>query len=448
MSDTIYAPATAPGRSAVAVVRLSGPQTSIALRDLIGALPEPRRASLRRLKEPEGGAVLDDGLVLWFPGPASYTGEDSAELHLHGGMAVVEGVLAALDQLGLRMAEPGEFTRRAFQNQRMDLAQAEAVADLVDAETVAQRQQALDQLAGGLSERYGRWREKLLEALALLEAGIDFPDEEVPEEVANMARPPLERLLKDTQNALTDAKRGERIRDGYHIAVIGAPNAGKSSLINELTGRDTAIVTPIAGTTRDIIEAPLVLAGFKLLLADTAGIREAKDPIEAEGVRRAQAWAQEAALRLWLVDGSASDGDWTLATDLVQAGDICLINKIDLGLSDDGRAAQDWAARQGLETIDISLHPVDLSHLLEVLTHRVTKALSGADFPAATRRRHATHLASASDHLARALDVLATGPELAADDVRLAARALERVTGKIDPEDILGAVFSTFCIGK
>ena len=448
MTDSIYAPATAPGRSAVAVVRLSGPQTGDVLRQLIGSLPQPRRASLRRLRDPASGAVLDDGLVLWFPGPASYTGEDSAELHLHGGMAVVEGVLDGLDRLGLRMAEPGEFTRRAFQNQRMDLAQAEAVADLVDAETAAQRQQALDQLAGGLSQRYGRWRDQLLGALAMLEAGIDFPDEEVPEAVANMARPPLERLLSEVGLALDDGKRGERIRDGYRVAVIGAPNAGKSSLINGLLGRDAAIVTDIAGTTRDIIEAPLVLAGFKLLLADTAGIRQSDDPIEQEGVRRAQAWAQGAALRLWLVDGAATSGDWALAKDLVGPGDVCLINKSDLGLSADCVAAEAWARARGLAVQLLSLSRDGVDTVRVDLTERVTAALSGADFPAATRRRHAVHLSEAAGHIERALGVLALGSELAAEDVRLAARALERVTGKIDPEDVLGAVFSTFCIGK
>jgi len=386
--------------------------------------------------------------VLWFPGPASYTGEDSAELHLHGGVAVVEGVLDVLDRLGLRMAEPGEFTRRAFQNQRMDLAQAEAVADLVDAETAAQRQQALDQLAGGLSQRYGRWRDQLLRALAMLEAGIDFPDEEVPEAVANMARPPLERLLLEVRLALDDGKRGERIRDGYRVAVIGAPNAGKSSLINGLVGRDAAIVTDIAGTTRDIIEAPLVLAGFKLLLADTAGIRQSEDQIEQEGVRRAQAWAQDAALRLWLVDGAGESGDWVLARDLVGAGDVCLINKADLGLSTDGVAAEAWARAHGLAVQALSLSRDGADAVRLDLTDRVTATLSGADFPAATRRRHAVHLSEAAGHIERALGVLALGPELAAEDVRLAARALERVTGKIDPEDVLGSVFSTFCIGK
>ena len=448
MSDTIYAPATAPGRSAVAVLRLSGPGTREVLRQLIGNLPEPRRASLRRLRDPATGGVLDDGLVLWFPGPASYTGEDSAELHLHGGMAVVEGVLDGLDRLGLRMAEPGEFTRRAFQNQRIDLAQAEAVADLVDAETAAQRQQALDQLAGGLSQRYGLWRDQLLGALAMLEAGIDFPDEEVPEAVANLARPPLERLLVEVRLALDDGKRGERIRDGYRVAVIGAPNAGKSSLINGLLGRDAAIVTDIAGTTRDIIEAPLVLAGFKLLLADTAGIRHSDDQIEQEGVRRAQAWAQDAALRLWLVDGAAASGDWALAKDLVRPGDVCLINKSDLGLSGDGVAAEAWARAHGLAVQSLSLSRDGADAVRLDLTERVTAALSGADFPAATRRRHTVHLSEAAGHIERALGVLALGSELAAEDVRLAARALERVTGKIDPEDVLGAVFSTFCIGK
>jgi tRNA modification GTPase len=400
------------------------------------------------LRDPATGGVLDDGLVLWFPGPASYTGEDTAELHLHGGMAVVEGVLDGLDRLGLRMAEPGEFTRRAFQNQRMDLAQAEAVADLVDAETAAQRQQALDQLAGGLSQRYGRWRDQLLGASAMLEAGIDFPDEEVPEAVANMARPPLERLLVEVRLALDDGKRGERIRDGYRVAVIGAPNAGKSSLINGLLGRDAAIVTDIAGTTRDIIEAPLVLAGFKLLLADTAGIRHSDDQIEQEGVRRAQAWAQDAALRLWLVDGAAASGDWALAKDLVRPGDVCLINKSDLGLSGDGVAAEAWARAHGLAVQSLSLSRDGADAVRLDLTERVTAALSGADFPAATRRRHTVHLSEAAGHIERALGVLALGSELAAEDVRLAARALERVTGKIDPEDVLGAVFSTFCIGK
>jgi tRNA modification GTPase len=282
----------------------------------------------------------------------------------------------------------------------------------------------------------------------MLEAGIDFPDEEVPEAVANMARPPLERLLLEVRLALGDGQRGERIRDGYRVAVIGAPNAGKSSLINGLLGRDAAIVTDIAGTTRDIIEVPLVLAGFKLLLADTAGIRQSEDRIEQEGVRRAQVWAQDAALRLWLIDGALNSGDWALAKELVRPGDVCLINKADLGLSADGVAARAWARAQGLAVHTLSLSGGDADVVRLDLTERVIAALSGADFPAATRRRHAVHLSEAASHIERSLGVLALGSELAAEDVRLAARALERVTGKIDPEDVLGAVFSTFCIGK
>jgi tRNA modification GTPase len=448
MTDTLYAPATAPGRSAVAVVRLSGPGTAAALTALFSRLPQPRRASLRKLREPGSDRVLDEALVLWFPGPDSYTGEDAAELHLHGGVAVVDGVLAALEGLGLRMAGPGEFTRRAFQNQRMDLAQAEAVADLVDAETEAQRRQALDQLAGGLSKRYDHWRGQLLNALALLEAGIDFPDEDLPEALADQARPLLLMLLSGIEAALGDGRRGERIRDGYRIAVIGAPNAGKSSLINALSGREAAIVTDIAGTTRDIIEVPLIVEGYKVLLADTAGIRQSQDVIEAEGVRRAQAWAADAGLRLWLVDGSRSDVDWQQASGLVQPGDICLINKGDLEPGLDGAAAAAWAGQNGLDVLALSLLRDGAGVLKALLSQRVVAALSGADFPAATRRRHVEHLSLARDHLVRALGVLAAGAELAAEDVRLAARALERVTGRIDPEEVLGAVFASFCIGK
>ena len=448
MTDTLYAPATAAGRSAVAVVRLSGPGTAAALTALSPRLPQPRRASLRRLRAPGSNLVLDEALVLWFPGPDSYTGEDAAELHLHGGVAVVDGVMAALEGLGLRMAGPGEFTRRAFQNQRMDLAQAEAVADLVDAETEAQRRQALDQLSGGLSRRYEDWRSQLLAALALLEAGIDFPDEDLPEALAQQARPPLLVLLSQIEAALADGRRGERIRDGYRIAVVGAPNAGKSSLINGLAGRDAAIVTAIAGTTRDIIEVPLIVEGYKVLLADTAGIRQSQDAIEVEGVRRAQAWASDAGLRLWLVDGSRSDGDWQQALDLVQPGDLCLINKGDLEPGQDGSAATAWAGQNGVDLLALSLLRDGPGALKTLLSRRVVAALSGADFPAATRRRHAHHLTEAQSHLVRALGVLELGAELAAEDVRLAARALERVTGRIDTEEVLGAVFASFCIGK
>lgn len=442
MTDTIFAPATAPGRAALAVVRVSGARAGEAVRALAGRLPPPRRASLGKLKD-SNGIVIDEALVLWFPGPGSYTGEDCAEFHLHGGLAVVEAVVEALAATGLRLAEPGEFTRRAFQNGRLDLAQAEAVVDLIDAETAAQARQALDQLGGGLSRRYDRWRDLLIESLAVLEAAVDFPDEDLPEDVAARARPHLRELLGELRAALADADRGRRVREGYRVALIGAPNAGKSSLLNALAGRDAAIVTGTPGTTRDVIEVPLVLAGYKVLLADTAGVRDTAEAIEAEGVRRARAWAEDADLRLWVVDASDSAGHWREASGLARPGDLLVLSKSDLALGTDARAARGG----DLEALSLSvMSDADLTALRTWLETRVVSALSGAEFPAATRLRHAESLTEAADRVARALGQ--AEPELAAEDVRLAARALERVAGRVDTEAVLDRVFSSFCIGK
>jgi tRNA modification GTPase len=451
MIRTIFALATAPGRAAVAIVRVSGPLAGEAVRRLAGALPTPRRAALRTLRRPGDGAVLDRALTLWFPGPDSYTGEDCAEFHVHGGHAVVEGLVDALIGLGLGLAEPGEFTRRAFQNGRLDLAQAEAVADLVDAETEAQRRQALAQLEGDLSRRHGAWRGVLIEALAVLEAAVDFPDEDVPETVADEAAPALRALAAELDDALIDADRGERVRDGYRIALVGAPNAGKSSLLNALAGRDAAIVAASPGTTRDVIEVSLNLAGFRVLIADTAGLRATTEPVEIEGVRRARGRAEQAALRIWVVDGAADDPAWRETAKVVRPDDICVINKQDLKPGLAGDAVRDWANGQGLKTLELSL--VRRSGLLELetlLTARVTSALTGAEFPAATRARHRHDLAEARAHLGRALLALSAPVEveLAAEDVRLAARSLAKISGRIDPEDVLDRVFARFCIGK
>ena len=444
MSGTIFALATAPGRAAVAVVRLSGPQSGGALESLTGkAVPAARRASLRRLKAADG-RVLDEALVIWTPGPGSYTGEDAAELHLHGGPAIVEGVIQALHELGLRLAEPGEFTRRAFENGKLDLAQAEAVADLVDAETQSQARQALGQLGGALSRRYEAWRGQLVQALAMLEAAVDFPDEELPADVAMRARPPLEALLGEIGEALADEGRGRRVREGYRVALIGAPNAGKSSLLNALAGRDAAIVTATPGTTRDVIEVPLVLAGYKVLLADTAGVRETDEVIEAEGVRRARAWADSADLRLWVVDAGASDGAWREAAGLAGGEDLLVMNKADLLPGTDAAAVGG-----GLERIAVSLETGQgVPTLKAALEGRVVEALGGGETPLATRIRHGESLREAHARLSRALEELEPAVELAAEDVRLAARALARVTGRIGAEDILDVVFSSFCIGK
>ena len=445
MSDTVFAPATAPGRAAVAVVRLSGPRAGEALSALAGRRPAPRRAAVRKLRD-IAGRVLDEALVLWMPGPASYTGEDSAELHLHGGPAVVAGVLEALAGLGLRLAEPGEFTRRAFENGRLDLAQAEGVADLIEAETEAQRRQALDQLDGALGRAREAWRSDLVEALALFEAAVDFPDEDLPEDVAARARPAIERLLTALKSALEGVERAERVRDGYAIALIGAPNAGKSTLLNALSRREAAIVTATPGTTRDVIEVTLQLAGYKVILADTAGLRDTLDEVEAEGVRRARRRAEAADLRLWVVDGAGVEA--SPAPDALRPGDLCLVAKADLPVGDAAARALAEAAALGLEPHRLSAHRAeDIAALEAVLSQHVIAALGSAEPPSATRLRHAALLAEAVQRLESGL-ALSAEPELAAEDVRLAARALDRITGKIGPEDVLDRIFSTFCIGK
>ena len=434
MTDTIFAPATASGRAAVAVVRLSGPGARAAVRALAGGVPKARRASLRTLRD-ANGAPIDQALVIVFPGPDSYTGEDIVELHLHGGVAVVSAALEALSGLGLRLAEPGEFTRRAFENGRLDLAQAEGVADLIDAETAAQRHQALEQLGGRLSEVQGRWAGALTLALALFEAAVDFPDEDLPSDVAERARPGLEALIAELGAAASDAERGSRVREGYRIALIGAPNAGKSTLLNALVRREAAIVTATPGTTRDIIEVPLVLAGYKVILADTAGLRDTEDEIEAEGVRRAHAWGHSADLRVWLVDGR--DEARPVVPPSMRAGDLILLTKRDLGESLSDLRGEPFTIRS----------PNDMAWLERTLTDLVVAALAGEGYPAATRRRHQDLLTEASARLRAALRH-DHHLELAAEDVRLAVRALDRITGRIDPEQVLGRIFSTFCIGK
>ena len=451
MSGGIFALATAPGRAAVAIMRLSGPGTREALAALTGETePAPRRAVFHVLRRPGDGAVIDQALTLWFPAPHSYTGGDCAELQLHGGPAVIDAVTRALLDLGLRLAEPGEFTRRAFENGKLDLSQAEAVADLVDAETEAQRSQALAQLDGELARRHAAWRAELIEALAVLEAAVDFPDEDLPEAVADEAAPIVERVAGELDQALADGERGERVRDGFRIAIIGAPNAGKSSLLNALAGRPAAIVTATPGATRDVIEIPLNVAGYRVLLADTAGLRAASDPIEAEGVRRAQDWARSAGLRLLVVDASSNSAAWREASGHARPGDLCLLNKRDLAAGVAGREARAWAADHGLETLDLSLVTDGAAPLKAVLERRVVAALSGAEFPAATHARHRRDLASARAHLGRALHALSAPVEveLAAEDVRLATRSLARVTGRVEAEDVLDRVFARFCIGK
>jgi len=446
MTDTIFALSSAPGRAGVALFRISGPNAGEVLDAVAGERPAPRRAVLRRFCSADGDA-FDQGLAIWFPGPQSFTGEDSAECHVHGGPAVIEAAAAAFAAAGARPAEPGEFTRRAFEHGKLDLTEAEGLADLIDAETEAQRAQALAQMTGALRALYEGWRLQLLEALAALDGAIDFPDEDdVPAALEARAAGPIAGLLETLGAHLDDARRGERVRDGFSVALIGPPNAGKSSLLNALARRDAAIVTEIPGTTRDIVEVRLVLGGFAVTLADTAGLREAADQVEAEGVRRALARAFDADLRLGVIDVSRE----TLPVELAEAlkpGDALIVNKRDIA----GPALE--RAPEGVSLFELSA--ADGSGLLALeawLSRTVQSRLGGQEAPALSRARHRRAVERARDALSDAADLLekrgAAEPELAAERVRDAVRALEGLTGRIDVEDVLGAVFSQFCIGK
>jgi len=436
--DTLFALATPPGRGAVAVIRLSGPDSDRVLDALGAGRPTPRVAVVRTLRHQ--GAILDQALVLRFKAPASYTGEDAAELHLHGGRAVVEAVSTALLDLGVRPAEPGEFTRRAFENGKLDLTQAEAIADLIDAETAEQSAQAVGQLGGALAETYAGFRRDLLTALSLVEAEIDFPDEDIPDALASRAGPVLDALIEDLQRALADGRRGERIRDGYRIVLIGETNAGKSSLFNALVEREAAIVTPIAGTTRDVLDAALVIGGYAVTLSDTAGLRDSDDPVEAEGVRRARARAEAADLRLWVVAPGDPVGP---AGALVRPGDLCIRTKADLDRAD-------WLdVPEGIATLTVSPTAGEgLEALTDWLSDRLAADLSGGDFPALTRERHRLRLEEALASVRAGRQALVVAPEMAGEDLRRAAHSLARVTGEIGVEDVLGEVFASFCIGK
>ncbi|MGD9814327.1 MAG: tRNA uridine-5-carboxymethylaminomethyl(34) synthesis GTPase MnmE [Hyphomonadaceae bacterium] len=445
--DTIVALASGAGRAGVAVIRLSGPAAGAVLQALTARdLPKPRMATREAFCDPRTGVSLDDGLALWFPGPHSFTGEDVAELHVHGGPAVIAAVIdAALSQPGVRPAEPGEYTRRAFENGKLDLAEAEGLADLVDAETEGQRRQALRQRRGALSAVYEGWRGKLIEAAALIEAEIDFPDQDLPGALAQRAGPILQTLAGDMGRHLDDAHRGERIRDGFRIAIIGPPNAGKSSLLNALAQREAAIVSDIPGTTRDVVEVRLVLGGYPVWIADTAGLREAADAIEAEGVRRALARAEEADLRIAVVEAGA-DVPASLRS-VLGSGDMLVRSKVDLGPSALPPASNDSAGEAPAVQVSV-VTGVGLEELQGAITQRVIEALGREEAPVLTRARHRRLVEEARAALLRAIPALETGPELAAEDVRVAADRIGRLTGRIDVEDLLDEIFSSFCIGK
>jgi len=438
--DTIFALATPPGRSGVAVIRISGALTGEILNQIIlGSCPAPRKAVLRVIYDATGKPI-DQGLVLFFPGPASFTGEDCAEFQIHGGSAIIEAVLDRLLELGGRPAEAGEFTRRAFENGKLDLTEAEGLADLIEAETSGQREQALSQMTGSLKALYEGWRTQLISIMATIEGEIDFPDEDdVPDQLAQTAQDGIEALRTQMSEHLDDDHRGEKIRSGFNIAIIGPPNAGKSSLLNALAKRDAAIVTSIPGTTRDIIEVRLVLAGFAVTLADTAGLRVSEDIVEQEGIRRAMTRADSADLVVGVLDGS-NDSKHEISRVLEKA-DLLILNKVDLGLrltlADSDKSVLSAAISKGGGVAEIEAW----------IGTEVGKRLSARELPALSRVRHRRNVEQAVEALSRASQLLHQ-PEFAGEDLRLAIRALESLTGRVDIEDVLGEVFSRFCVGK
>lgn len=445
-ADTIFALASAPGRAGIAVVRISGDKTGKALSRLGCKTPPPRRATRVKLIDPITKELLDDALVIWFPAPRSFTGEDVAELHLHGGRAVVDGVMAALAAIGgVRPAEAGEFTRRAFEHDKLDLTQAEALADLVDAESRAQLRQALKQMGGSLKELTDDWRHRLVQALAHLEAVIDFPDEDLPPDVADKVWGEVRDLEGAIGGFLDDGGRGERIREGLSIAIVGPPNAGKSSLLNALVKREAAIVSAKPGTTRDIIEVHMDIGGFAVSLADTAGLREAGDDIEQEGIRRARARAENADIRLALFDGATYPTRDATTQTLVDANTIAVINKADL--LDQQREVELDGADAMRPTHFISTKTgFGMPALLQRIEAMIKARFDMTASAAITRTRHRKALEECREALSRSQ--IAKLPELAAEDLRLAARSLGRITGRVDVEEILDVVFREFCIGK
>jgi tRNA modification GTPase len=437
---TIFALSSGRPPAAIAVVRISGPSARNGLTALAPKIPEPRRAALRRLRDPATQAVLDEALVLWLPGPNTETGEDMVELHLHGGRAVVAAVLGALGQVeGLRPAEPGEFTRRAFENGRLDLTAVEGLADLIFAETEAQRAQAMRQFQGRLGGRAETWRTRLIEALALVEARIDFSDQDVPEDLIAPALAIARQLRDEIAETLRDERRGERLRDGLTVAIAGPPNAGKSSLLNAIARRDVAIVSPYAGTTRDVIEVHLDLQGFPMTLLDTAGIRESNDPVEQEGVRRARARAAAADLVLWVIDATAPES----ANTGVEPNRWIVRNKIDL-VGSESRSV-DRAAHGGRSFEVSATAGTGIDRLVTALADHAETLL--AEPAIVTRERHRSVLHDAMRALERALAERGR-EDIIAEELRLAARALGRLTGRVDVEDILDVIFRDFCIGK
>ena len=439
---TLVALASASGKAGVAVLRVSGPdaQKVVSLVCCPSTLPSPRRAVLRDIVDYRSAEILDHALVLFFPAPHSFTGEDVVEIHLHGGRSVVRGTLDAICSIdGVRPAEAGEFSRRAFENGKLDLTEVEGMADLVDAETSAQRRQALRQMDGDLGRLYRAWSKRIKDALAFIEAELDFADEDIPPEFAAGRQQEIETLIKEIEAHLNDRHRGERLREGFSVALLGAPNAGKSSLLNALARREAAIVSPTPGTTRDIVEVYLDLGGYPVCIADTAGLRETADLVEGEGVRRALARAEQADLKILVFDGTQPVVLDPQTKELIDEKAMIVVNKKD--------KLADVPALSFEDVLYLSAKTGDgLDLLIQKLLDEIGTRFADHEGPALTRVRHRLALQESLDHLSRALH--AQGLELCAEDMRMAMRSIGRITGRVDVEDLLDVIFSSLCIGK
>ena len=442
---TIYALSTGPGVSGVAIIRISGPQASNIIKSLTSKkIPSPRVATLRKINNINTFELIDEGIIIWFPGPHSYTGEDMAEIHIHGGKSVILAVQKEISKIqNCRLAEPGEFTKLAFQNGKINLLKAESIADLISAETEIQRLQALKIMEGKSSEKFNELREKLLKLLSFVEAKIDFPDEDLPEDNIKTLKKDSNDVLNKIKKILDDQKVGEIIREGFKIAIIGPTNAGKSSLLNNLSNREVAIVSEIAGTTRDVVETHLNLDGYPVIISDTAGIRDSKDEIEKKGIKLSLKKAENADLKLVVVDAKNVDFSDFL-TDKIKKNAILVVNKSDLLEGElDPKILE-------IDHVLISLKKnLNIDKLISKIKDKLkNKFISNEDI-LITRERHRQHLIHCVEHLEDFLEKNEVKDfDKAAEDLRLATRHLGMIVGKVDVEEILGSIFNDFCIGK
>ena len=442
---TIYALSTGPGISGVAIIRISGEQSSKVIEALTGKkVPQPRVATLRKINKINTSELIDEGIILWFPGPESYTGEDMAEIQVHGSKAVVDALHSSISQIeNCRLAEPGEFTKLAFQNGKINLLEAESIADLISSETEIQRQQAIKIMNGKSADQFNFLREKLLKILSHVEAKIDFPDEDLPNNILDEIKNDSNDVIQKIEKILNDQKVGERIREGFKIAILGPTNAGKSSLINHLSNRDVAIVSEIAGTTRDVIETHLNIDGYPVIISDTAGIRESKDEIEKKGIKLSLNRAEEADLKLVVVDAKSPDFTDVLK-GLLDENAILVINKSDL------LEKEIDSEIKNINHVLISIKDnKNIDELISKIKNNLKNKFITSDDILITRERHRQHLEQCLDHLNNFNQKKEIEDfDKAAEDLRLATRHLGMIVGKVDVEEILGSIFNDFCIGK